>query len=133
MGLDDVLQEVASEDQAIEVVYLFGSQATGRAHPKSDVDVGILYVKGHQVGLKELVRLAQEIEDRAGLKTEVEVVSLNGKDARFLEEVIRGGKPVYVKDESKKVEFEAQNLIRYLDYQHYLREYDKFVKKRVTS
>jgi predicted nucleotidyltransferase len=47
-------------------VQLFGSHATGRSHPGSDIDLLIEFVPGAPIGLLEMGGLKEDLEQRLG-------------------------------------------------------------------
>ena len=125
--------EALKARRGVKVAYLFGSFASGRAHARSDVDVGLLLDDGVEYRPHELSEIAGEIQSKANLNSEVEVTTLNKAGIRLLIQVVREGKPLYVGDEEGRVSFESNVLLHYLDYKPHLMEYDGHVKRRVTS
>ncbi|HEV7403767.1 MAG TPA: nucleotidyltransferase domain-containing protein [Chthoniobacteraceae bacterium] len=52
-------------------VQLFGSCASGRAHPGSDVDLLIEFLPGASIGLLEMGALKEDLEQRLGCSVDL--------------------------------------------------------------
>lgn len=113
----------------VEVAYLYGSQATGRSHKDSDIDIGL--VVSEDLSLKDLNQLRREIE--GFVDSEVDLRVLNGSSPRFVYNVLRQGEPFYINDESNRVSFEEKAMRTYLEMKPFLKEYDKYVRRDVTG
>jgi predicted nucleotidyltransferase len=74
------LAATALENEPRVKVLLFGSRATGRSDPRSDIDLGIDV--GHPIDPATLVRLREAFEELAILQ-KVDVVDLALLDADF--------------------------------------------------
>jgi hypothetical protein len=75
-------------------------------------------------------QLALEIEKEAKLEG-VEVVVLNGKSLRFLNQVLRYGKLIISKNEKERIRFETFVTKSYIDFKPYYEEYDRLRAKRL--
>lgn len=71
------LSKVLAESGRVRLAILFGSQATGRARPDSDVDIGI--VPSAELSLAEELSLAQALEEV--VRSPVDLVRLDRGDA----------------------------------------------------
>lgn len=69
-------------------VYLFGSQASGKAHLYSDIDVGILPLQPLPPSI--FFNLRDALEESDVIRT-VDVVDLREVDEKFYQRVIREG------------------------------------------
>lgn len=90
-----------AEKQGLKLVVLFGSQATGRLHPKSDIDVAIL-----PRDASVLSRATEEIGDVFG-QNDVEVADLSVPSPYLWHAVAQEGVLLY---ESKKGLFSEWKL-----------------------
>lgn len=86
------------------VIYLFGSAATGRMHPASDLDIGIL--PGKDLDPVRCFELSNRLSDI--LKRQVDLVDLSRSNPVTAKEVIRTGKTIYVGENSRRQEFEMR-------------------------
>jgi uncharacterized protein len=78
----------------IAAAYLFGSYATGKTGPMSDVDIAILLKEPHPKG-RELIHeedyLSYKIVKALGVK-EVDLIELNKQGLIFVHNVLKTGK-----------------------------------------
>lgn len=106
--------------KAAELAYIFGSIL--KEDDFRDIDVAILVNKNlkpyEQLQLE--AKLGKELERAIKHQKEVDVKILNFAPISFQYEVIRTGKPIFVKDKKIKVRYECQTLSAYLDYRDVL-------------
>jgi predicted nucleotidyltransferase len=105
--LDALLKEIRKND--IEAVYLFGSQATGRAKPISDIDICVITKKDAPREVKE------NILSNSSRKIDIVIFRDLPLSIRF--RVFKEGKPLYVKDPLTLQRVKADTLRSYLDMQ----------------
>lgn len=125
------LKSVISEHEEVIAAYLYGSAAQGIMRADSDIDVGILLTGRAAPDYQYEVRMAGEIQSRCRLARVVDLRVLNRRPIRFLNQVLRYGILVFVRDEKKRVEFETGVLKEYLDFKPFLREYDRERRRRL--
>lgn len=82
----EAAREAAAGDPRIVGLYLFGSQATGETHARSDVDLGVLFRE--EIGLDEVIRLESRFEERLGRS--VDLVDLGTCNAYLALAAVRG-------------------------------------------
>ena len=107
----------ASIEQAIKTVvvnmsppvvaaYLFGSHATGKVWPESDVDVALLFGKAEVSNQREIIgRLVKNLCQTLG-EVEVDVVNLDGVPTHFAYEILRTGKLAFCANPHERIRFE---------------------------
>lgn len=100
----------------VQLAYLFGSQAQGRAGPLSDFDFGVLF--------RETLSPSERFHQRLSLITEligalhaqhIDVVVLNEAPPAIRFKIIEHGQIIYNEDERARVCFEAQTMSEYFD------------------
>lgn len=117
--LRERLAKLAADFPEISLVYLFGSQVTGRTGPLSDYDLGVLVDRGGD-GPPRRAALAHALA--VILDTErLDVVWLNQAPVELAFAVISEGRLLYERDAAARVEYEAQVMSRYFDYLPVLR------------
>lgn len=101
----------------IAVAWLFGSAARGTMRSDSDVDVGVVFANGIPGDERErvLTDLASRLE-AATAPHPIEVINLEEQGPVFVHRALRDGKRIVVNDEERRVEFEANAIVRYLDW-----------------
>jgi predicted nucleotidyltransferase len=107
---------LAPRDEVLEA-YLFGSRATGRAQPHSDIDVAVYVDERRAVhgGFGYAAELATALI--AGLGTNgVDVVVLNRAPPVLYHRVLRDGRRILARDLRATTTREGYALSRYCDY-----------------
>ena len=80
----------------LDFVALFGSQATGAVHAKSDVDIGI--IRREKISFDEKMKILGEFYD-IFKRDDVEVVDFDNVSPTLMREVVEEGKLLYEKEE----------------------------------
>lgn len=83
--------KAVAEQHQLDVVVLFGSQATGRTHVKSDIDIAVL--SRQPVDITKLMTAFSDVFKRE----DVEVVNLGTASPTLWQAVIRDGRLLYEK------------------------------------
>jgi uncharacterized protein YutE (UPF0331/DUF86 family)/predicted nucleotidyltransferase len=123
----------AFEGEPVAFAYLFGSQATGKTHPRSDVDVAV-YVeesvpKDRYLDLQ--LKLPRALENaHAG---SVEVLVVNEMSLPLKGRVVRGGKLLYSRDEPARVRFESRTLDDFLDFEIHARPLNQALLRGIAE
>lgn len=93
MDLEAIKPEVArlAEKYGLDFVVLFGSQATGKTHAKSDVDIGVISRQGI-----DLSRLMMDM-NMVFKRPDVEVVDLATASPTLMHAIVRDGQLLYEK------------------------------------
>jgi hypothetical protein len=121
---------LAPRDEVLEA-YLFGSHATGRAQPHSDIDVAV-YVDERRAahgGFGYAAELATALI--AGLGTnDVDVVVLNKAPPLLYHRVLRDGRRILARDLRATTTREGYALSRYCDYLPQLAKIDSARRAR---
>jgi predicted nucleotidyltransferase len=88
--------------------YLFGSYATRKAHPGSDVDLAVLLSQPDAAQrFERRLRLMGEVEDVLARRP-ADVVVLNDAPPLLAYQVLREGRLVFERDRAARVEFEVR-------------------------
>lgn len=109
------LQRLFREHQ-VTLAYLFGSQATGKAGPLSDVDIAVLFADGLSSSTRFHLR-CRLIAELMGVfrRNDVEVVDLAEASPLLRNQVRRYGQLLYCQDDRQRVRFQTEALRDYLD------------------
>jgi predicted nucleotidyltransferase len=96
--------------------YLFGSEAEGRSHRESDVDVGLLFDRvrrpeeAARVRLDWIVRLGDALAGRA-----VDVVDLRRAPALLARAIVVDGRRLHCRDREADLRFRLETLSKAFD------------------
>jgi len=117
------LKEIFKDYPYIAAAYLFGSQASGKTAPMSDVDIGILLKDNSPKG-RELIHeedyLSYRIADALQVK-EVDLIELNRQGLIFVHNVLKTGRLIYDADPDFRVRFVVKVISDYCDFEPTLR------------
>jgi predicted nucleotidyltransferase len=95
--------------------YLFGSYATGKARPESDVDLAVLLSGTDDMErFERRLRLMGEVEEALGRRP-ADVVVLNDAPPLLAYQVLRYGRLIFERDRAARVEFEVRSGQVYTD------------------
>jgi predicted nucleotidyltransferase len=106
----------ALDREGVVAAYLFGSQATGKAGPLSDVDVAVLFDSALDERARFELQLRLQGEATSAVRHDsVDVVALNAASPLLRHRAIRDGEALVVRDPVARVRFEARAILDYLD------------------
>jgi len=124
-SLENLLRE-----EGVPVAYLYGSYATDREHGDSDVDIGIL-VDEIDFDFKRVQKLERKLSK--SVQEEVDLRVLNGRETRFVYNVLREAELIFSEDEGLRADFEQETMRNYFDMIRFYEQYDSYVQERVTT
>lgn len=114
--------------EGIHLALLYGSQAQGRQHEGSDVDIGLLAADGKPLSYARMGRLAGELSGI--LAADVDVSDLATPDAIFRYEVVRCARVLFEASPGAFRDFVARTLIDYSDIERFVPELVAGVARR---
>jgi len=115
-----LLREFFQNEECVELAYLFGSVAEGKATALSDIDIGVYLSRG----LTKVQRNRKRLEQIAGLcdllRTDrIDLQVLNDTSPVLSFEIIRPNVLVFERDSDLKVNVEQSIMSVYLDWKYY--------------
>lgn len=114
----------------VAVAYLFGSRAEGTAGPTSDHDVAVLFA-GAEPELDATVRLGADLA--AALGTAVDVVDLDRAGLELRGRVAERGRLLHSSDEPRRVRFEVDARMRWIEFRPVVRATTRAFLRRVAA
>ncbi|MHB8584876.1 MAG: type VII toxin-antitoxin system MntA family adenylyltransferase antitoxin [Thermoplasmatota archaeon] len=121
VALADEVRAALEPLERVQFAYLFGSQAVGRVHPRSDVDVAVWLSRAGMADEGARGEIQGLLQWRLR-RRDVDLVILNDAPLLLKVEAIRGAL-LLSRDEGARVEFEAGTMLRYHDRLPYLRRH----------
>ena len=124
--LNDLPRSLVSLDQQISAVILFGSLATNKETPLSDVDLAVLYQTN--LSLDELDRLHQQV---LGIITDllqsddIDVINLNTAPLSMQYGAIKQSKILLLNNRDAYIDYWEHTVKYYLDFKPLLDECNK--------
>lgn len=114
----------------VDVAYLFGSQVDGTARPASDHDIAVLFTSAAPA-LDATERLGADLA--AVLGTAVDVVDLERADLELRGRVAEQGRRLFAADEARRVRFEVDARLRWIEFRPVVREATRAYLRRVAK
>jgi len=127
--IDKLKIDKISGKYGLKLAILFGSQATGKAHQGSDVDIAVLGEK--KLSFEDIISLNNELAEVFQTR-EIDVKSLHNSDPLFRYQVMRDGKLLFGKNYNYH-SFKAYAFRDFVDSRDLLNLKETIVKKRVES
>ncbi|MGC8959988.1 MAG: type VII toxin-antitoxin system MntA family adenylyltransferase antitoxin, partial [Chloroflexia bacterium] len=114
--LKEVLPAVL-DPYPVDVAYLYGSMARGRATPFSDIDLALVLDRPFPPYERLMLELEIQaaVEEASGLRG-VEVRAVDAAPLQVRGRVLQEGIRLYERDRTRRVAFEAQTWKQYLDF-----------------
>jgi len=124
-----VLPQIFSKYPEVQAVYLFGSVATGKTHPESDLDLGIVPKdpSAHDRLLDMLADLTKVGFDR------IDIVFLDTTDIVMKFEAVRPNRVVFQTPDFDAGSMYSLVMRQYFDYVYYLDIQRKAFKDRILK
>lgn len=109
------------KNQPVDLAYLFGSQASGKVKPLSDIDFAVLFAKN----LTDQERFALKIKILGDLskilKTDkIDLVDLKTAPPFLQFEVIKKRNEIFIRNENARIDFETKVLFNFFDRQYFV-------------
>lgn len=129
-----ILREFFRAEDDVELAYLFGSVAEGKAGELSDIDIGV-YLGGT---MTKAERGSRRIELIFGLTAllgsdSVDLLVLNDTPPVLSFEIIRPNVLIFERDSNLKVDVEQRIMSMYLDWKYYEDRLNRNLLKRITE
>lgn len=114
--------------RGVYLAYLFGSQATGKTGPLSDIDIAVYFDEALDLNERFDLRLQVLGELTDSFKTdEIDLVVLNDAPPLLTHRIIKNGTVIFCRDDRIRVEHEVKAVMKYLDWKPHLDKYTKEV------
>ena len=106
---------IVNMSSPVVAAYLFGSYATGKAWPESDVDVALLFGETDVPNQREIIGTLVENLCQALGDVEVDVVNLDGVPTHFAYEILRTGRLAFCANPHERIRFEMGIFDKQMD------------------
>jgi predicted nucleotidyltransferase len=108
--------EIISRFADVDIAYIFGSFL--ESDKFNDIDVALVVSKelNPYRRFKFAMEVARELEKEIKPRLEFDVKMLNYSPVEFQHEVLKKGKVVFLRDETKRIEYESKLISTYLDF-----------------
>ena len=130
----DKIKDYLNLRENVVVAYIFGSFSTDRVGPESDIDIALLLrdsVDSKEYGHIKLT-ITNDLIDILSFER-VDVAILNIASPLFSYEVIKKGVLLFSRDETKRIEYTANAIMRYLDTIYLRSVQDRILHEKIRS
>ncbi len=129
-----LLKEFFQNEEYVELAYLFGSMAEGKAGILSDIDIGV-YLSG---SLTKAQRNHKRIELIGSLATllqsdSIDLLIINDTSPVLSFEIIKPNVLIHARDHSLRVDVEHRIMSTYLDWKYYEDRLNQNLLKRIME
>jgi len=122
--IKDKLSDVFNAEPAVGLVYLFGSQASGKTGPQSDYDFGIYFMENDPIKRGRMVFYFSSEISRILATDKVDVHSINDIESPELKyQIISGGKIIFEREPNRLL-LEPRVFNEYFDFIYLLKKYN---------
>ena len=134
LSIQRAIARCASKRREIRAAYLFGSAATGRAGPDSDLDVAVLLAGPLGASRSLTYRLKLMTDLGAALhRSDVDVVILNDASPLLAHRVLSKGTLVFERSASDRVRFQVRIASLYADLVPMFETQIRYLKKHARE
>jgi predicted nucleotidyltransferase len=128
------LARTIAKRREVQAAYLFGSAATGRTHPGSDVDVAVLLARRPPASGSLAYRLRLMTELGAALhRSDVDVVILNDAPPLLAHRVLSKGTLIFERSKAARVRFQVRVAAQYADLVPMLETHIRYLKRHARA
>jgi predicted nucleotidyltransferase len=123
---DEKLRNYCHKNEWIKFLYLFGSYATGKFNPMSDIDLAAMVnnVNSDKAYIDLLLRLNTDFPNLLQ-RDDIDVVILNNAPLALRYRILETGKLLFCRDNKLRVRFIYETVRDYLDFEPLLRVHKK--------
>ena len=130
--LEDILKKYFATQNDVAAVYLYGSHASGKQRPDSDLDIAVLLAPYHAktehakraLYMSELSRLTRKV---------IHPVILNSAGEALLKQILEKGKCIQINDPKALSRFRMTAIARIADYGYYQRLFQRGVIRQIMG
>jgi hypothetical protein len=134
LSIQRAITRCASKRREIRAAYLFGSAATGRPRPDSDLDVAVLLARPLSASRSVAYRLKLMTDLGAALhRSDVDVVILNDTQPLLAHRVLSKGKLVFERSASDRIRFQVRIAGLYADLVPMFETQIRYLKKHARK
>jgi predicted nucleotidyltransferase len=117
----------------LQLIYLFGSKATGRDTKVSDIDIAVLLNDREAHNLKNLILDLIFDFSRVFCSDKIDLVILNKTSLAVQYNVISDGEILYALNPETRYNYEVNLISLYLDFKRYEDEYYEAMQKQILE
>ena len=129
---ETIVHYFKANSSGIAAAYIFGSQASGKCVPSSDVDIAVLFDRSDpdfiHSRMDEILLQLPKL-----LRKDVHPVAMNSASEALLKQIFGRGRCLLVNDSRKLAEFKMIAYARIADFNYYLKKMQAGSIRRVLE
>jgi predicted nucleotidyltransferase len=127
------IKEVVEKDQEVLFAYLYGSSIFQSIPFDSDIDVAV-YLKTSDLNsyIRTEDRLTSALITKLH-KDKIDLRILNTLPLLLQYNILKEGIPIFIRDESEKIDFEVKVMSKFFELKPYLEEYKRMLSSRIEA
>lgn len=128
-----LIAQALQQNDKVSAAWVFGSVATGKDRPDSDIDIAILFIEGFDKQARFNIRIdiAAELSGLTG--REVDVIDMQASSL-FLQHQVRSfGYLLLEKDHAYRVDHDVKSRRQYLDFAPRLKKRNRQIINKVLE
>jgi predicted nucleotidyltransferase len=131
--LKEKIPDIAKQHQEITAIFLYGSILTDRFTDKSDIDLGVLFLR--KVESESYFDLILDFDSAlSGLSAyKMNSVIMNGANLILLREIIQANYILFENDRHERIDFCVKRTIDYMDFKPYFTMMKKGLLSRIRQ
>ena len=130
--IENQIKSFFENEKDIVAVYLFGSYASGKVRPCSDIDLAILFDSRNRVAINR--RLDKYLIDLSRiLRKDTHLTAMDFSSEGLLEQVFKKGKCIIVHDIKKMAYFKMTVYSKIADFHYHRRKMQSGIIRKVMG
>lgn len=132
INLNPVSKSLQQNDR-VSAAWVFGSVATGKDRPDSDIDIAVLFIEGLDKQIRFDMRLAIAAELAGLTGREVDVIDMQAAPLLLQHQVRRFGYLLFEKDHAYRMDFDVKSRRQFLDFYPRLEKRNRQIINKVLE
>lgn len=128
------LKKLFQDDEDIVIAYLFGSYASGKVGPLSDIDLALLlnHSASPSTYSDKVLHYVSKISKILD-SDKLDLVILNRAPLGLQYEIVKKGRIIYCRDEEEKINYRIKIQNLYLDFKPFEDEYIQHLAQKIKE
>lgn len=128
-----LITQTLQQNDKVSAAWVFGSVATGKDRPDSDIDIAILFIEGLDKQARFNMRLDIAVELSGLTGREVDVIDMQASPLFLQHQVRRFGYLLLEKDHAYRVDYDVKSRRQYLDFVPRLKKRNRQIINKVLE
>lgn len=127
------VSETLQQNDKVSAAWVFGSVATGKDRPDSDIDIAVLFIEGLDKQIRFDIRLAIAAELAGLTGREIDVLDMQAAPLLLQHQVRRFGYLLFEKDHVYRMDFDVKSRRQFLDFSPRLEKRNRQIINKVLE